>query len=180
MYYFFKTVPPFVSLFNANRFALIIEAPCVSSEVGTELLLRCTWIYYFSSLILKSFFGKFSSCVCELYGKQSIGARNLQPTLDSVIYYSRIVCYLCAGCLYVVSEWDEYFAPWETPSDQYLHFLVSSLMLMCGSFHIDPKTQKVFSRALLAPRTKRSTTSTCAPRFIAKGRSTRLIPAHLG
>jgi hypothetical protein len=36
MYYFFKTVLAFVSLFNANLSALIIETPSVYSEVGIE------------------------------------------------------------------------------------------------------------------------------------------------
>lgn len=40
----------------------------------------------------------FFVCGCERCGKQNIAARNLQPTLNSVIYYSRNVCRLLVRC----------------------------------------------------------------------------------
>lgn len=65
-------------------------------------------------------------CGCECCEKQNIAAQNLQPTLNSVIYYSRNVGCLFAGCLYNVGGWDDFFLCHEKrpPTNTFIFWLV--------------------------------------------------------
>jgi len=137
------------------------------SEVGSEFFSAM-----YVDIILRLFNTHILSAKCSSYVAVNVERSRLLPlgicSPRWIQWY--ITLQMCAACvlfawLVWVDETNFFFAPWGTPSDQYVHFLVSPLLLMCGSFPIDPKIQGAFTPALLAPRTRRSTTTTCAPQI---------------
>lgn len=103
MYYFFKTVLVFVSLFNANLSATITETPSVYSEVGSEFFNTM-----YVDIILQLFNTQVLPANCSSCVAVNVARSRILPTLHSVIYYSRNVGYLFAGCLYNVGGCDEF------------------------------------------------------------------------